>query len=115
MNGKKQEIVLEVAQHLGLNRVRAIAMSDTATLSRDMEVTNTGAPISVPVGEAVLGRLFNVLGETVDGVAPINKEVKRSSIHRKAPPFKDQKTKAEVFETGIKAIDLMTPWRRRGI
>jgi F-type H+-transporting ATPase subunit beta len=114
MNGKKQEIVLEVAQHLGLNRVRAIAMSDTATLSRDMEVTNTGAPISVPVGEAVLGRLFNVLGETVDGVAPINKEVKRSSIHRKAPPFKDQKTKAEVFETGIKAIDLMTPFIKGG-
>jgi F-type H+-transporting ATPase subunit beta len=114
MNGKKQEIVLEVAQHLGLNRVRAIAMSDTATLSRDMEVTNTGAPISVPVGEAVLGRLFNVLGETVDGVEPIKKEVKRSSIHRKAPPFKDQKTKAEVFETGIKAIDLMTPFIKGG-
>ncbi len=114
MNGKKQEIVLEVAQHLGLNRVRAIAMSDTATLSRDMEVTNTGAPISVPVGEAVLGRLFNVLGETVDGVEPIKKEAKRSSIHRKAPPFKDQKTKAEVFETGIKAIDLMTPFIKGG-
>ncbi|MCE9644256.1 F0F1 ATP synthase subunit beta [Candidatus Parcubacteria bacterium] len=110
-DGKK--LVLEVAQQLGLNRVRTISLADTAGLARGVAVTDTGAPISVPVGERVLGRLFNVLGETVDGVAPMEKgEV--SPIHRQAPAFTEQKTKVEIFETGIKAIDLITPFIKGG-
>ncbi|MEX0652286.1 MAG: F0F1 ATP synthase subunit beta [Candidatus Paceibacterota bacterium] len=109
----KDTLVLEVAQHLGLDRVRCIAMSDTSGLRRDVEVLDTGAPISVPVGEDSLGRLFNVLGETVDGKAPIENPKKRS-IHQKPPVFTEQQTKAEVFETGIKAIDLMTPFIKGG-
>jgi len=110
-DGKK--LVLEVAQQLGLNRVRTISLADTAGLARGTAVVDTGAPISVPVGERVLGRLFNVLGETVDGVAPMEKgEV--SSIHRQAPAFTEQKTKVEIFETGIKAIDLITPFIKGG-
>ena len=111
---KDGKLVLEVAQHLGLGRVRTIAMDATDGLTRGMEVIDTGAPISVPVGEEVLGRLFNVLGETVDGDAPLPEKTKKLPIHRKAPKFKDQKTTAEVFETGIKAIDLMTPFIKGG-
>ena len=85
-------IVLEVAQHVGLNRVRTIAMSDTAGLARETKVENTGKPISVPVGEAGLGRLFTVLGETVDGGAPLADSVPRLPIHRKAPAVSAQKT-----------------------
>ncbi len=107
-------IVLEVASHLGLDRVRAISMNETAGLSRGEEVTATGAPISVPVGEATLGRLFNVLGEPVDGKGPMAKEVKRLPIHRTPPTFDEQTTKAEVFETGIKAIDLIIPFLKGG-
>jgi F-type H+-transporting ATPase subunit beta len=110
----KDRVVLEVAQHIGLDRVRAIAMADTAGLKRGLEVTSTGAPISVPVGEAALGRLMNVLGDTIDGKEPIAANTPRSPIHREAPKFTDQKTKAEIFETGIKAIDLMTPFIKGG-
>jgi len=110
----EKNIVLEVAQHLGLNRARCIAMSDTAGLSRDTEVTNTGKPISVPVGEASLGRLFNVLGDTIDGGKQMPENTPRWSIHREAPVFTQQKTKAEIFETGIKTIDLMTPFIKGG-
>ncbi len=110
----KKEIVLEVAQHIGLNRVRAIAMSDTAGLSRGLPVTDTGGPISVPVGEITLGRLINVVGEPIDGKGAFPKNTKRSSIHREAPPFAQQSTKAEVFETGIKSIDLMAPFIKGG-
>ena len=106
--------VLEVAQHLGLDRVRAIALSDTAGLSRGVKVKNTGAPISVPVGENTLGRLFTVLGETTDGKEPIAAGTPKLPIHRKAPTFKEQKTKTEVFETGIKAIDLISPFIKGG-
>lgn len=106
-------IVLEVAQHVGLNRVRAIAMKDTGGLMRGMEVIDTGAPISVPVGEASLGRLFNVLGETLDGGEKI-KNVPLRSIHQDAPDFTEQSTKTEVFETGIKAIDLLAPFIKGG-
>ena len=106
--------VLEVAQHIGSSRVRAIAMSDTAGLSRGMEVESTGAPIQVPVGEVSLGRLFNVLGETIDGKEKIAGSAKRSSIHRAPPSFSEQATKATIFETGIKAIDLMTPFIKGG-
>ena len=107
-------ITLEVAQHIGLGRVRAIALSDTSGIAREMEVENTGAPISVPVGEQVLGRLLNVLGETIDGGEVLEKKGAKLPIHRKAPAFKDQKTKTEVFETGIKAIDLITPFIKGG-
>ena len=107
-----QSVVLEVAQHVGLNRVRCIALSDTAGLTRGMDVSDTGAPISVPVGEQSLGRLFNVLGETVDGGEALSGET--APIHQSAPPFTAQATKAEVFETGIKAIDLITPFIKGG-
>ena len=109
-----RKIILEVVQHVGLNRVRTISMSDTAGLPRGLEVSSTGAPISVPVGEQSLGRLFNVLGETVDGGAAIPNEGKRLPIHRAAPTFAEQRTKTEVFETGIKAIDLIAPFIKGG-
>ncbi len=107
-------IVLEVASHLGLDRVRCISMSDTAGLARGEEVAATGAPISVPVGQAALGRLFNVLGEAVDGKGAIPASEPHLPIHRMPPSFDEQTTKAEIFETGIKAIDLMTPFLKGG-
>ncbi|MEK9151232.1 MAG: F0F1 ATP synthase subunit beta [Patescibacteria group bacterium] len=115
-------LVAEVHQHLGGNRVRAVAMGTTDGVRRGMEVTATGAPISVPVGKAVLGRMFNVLGEVIDGRAD-NPEgsqagrlatAPRKSIHRTAPAFDEQSTKAEVFETGIKSIDLICPFMKGG-
>ncbi len=111
---EKRKLTLEVAQHLGLGRVRCIALASTDGLRRDVEVKNTGAPVSVPVGEAVLGRLFNVLGEVVDGGTPLPTNIQKLPIHRKAPAFKDQTTKTVIFETGIKAIDLMTPFIKGG-
>jgi F-type H+-transporting ATPase subunit beta len=105
-------ITLEVAQHIGLDRVRAIAMQDTQGLERGLAVTDTGAAISVPVGEAALGRLFNVLGETLDGGAELTGATK--GIHQDAPEFKDQSTKTEVFETGIKSVDLLAPFIKGG-
>ena len=107
-------ITLEVASHLGLDRVRAISMQETAGLTRGETARATGAPISVPVGEATLGRLFNVLGETVDGKEPLAPEVSRLPIHRAPPTFDEQTTKAEIFETGIKAIDLIIPFLKGG-
>lgn len=110
--GKNGETTFEVAAHLGLNRVRAIAMADTAGLMRGEEVTDTGAPIQAPVGEEVLGRLFNVVGAPIDGKpAP---KAKTLSIHRDAPKFTEQKTKAEIFETGLKVIDLLCPFIKGG-
>ncbi len=106
-------VTLEVAQHLGLDRVRAIAMDDTQGLTRDMEVTDTGAAISVPVGEKALGRLMNVLGKTLDGKGDIV-DAPTLPIHREAPHFTEQSTKTEVFETGIKAVDLMAPFIKGG-
>ena len=94
-------LVLEVAQHIGLNRVRCISMADTSGLKRGESVRSTGAPISVPVGVATLGRLFNILGETIDGKESISSEVPRLPIHRMPPLFKDQNTETKVFETGI--------------
>lgn len=108
------DIVLEVAQHIGLDRVRTIAMSDTGGLTRDEKATRTGAPISVPVGEASLGRLFNVLGEVIDGGKPVSPKAPKAPIHAKPPRFDEQTTKAEVFETGIKAVDLMVPFLKGG-
>ncbi len=107
-------LTLEVAQHLGLKRARCIAMQDTAGLARDAEVSDTGAPISVPVGEASLGRMFNVIGEPIDGLEPVAKGTKRSPIHQDPPSFSRQSTKAEVFETGIKAVDLLAPFIKGG-
>ncbi|MDP3900019.1 MAG: F0F1 ATP synthase subunit beta [bacterium] len=102
------KLVLEVEQHIGSGAVRTVAMGSTDGLKRGLEVVNTGAPISVPVGEETLGRVFNVLGEPVDGKKAVKTE-KRYPIHRKAPDFIDQSTKAEVLETGIKVIDLICP------
>ncbi len=106
-------LVAEVHQHLGGNRVRAVAMGPTDGLRRGMEVIMTGAPISVPVGKDVLGRMFNVLGKAIDGKEDLAVPTKRS-IHRSAPSFEEQSTKAEVFETGIKAIDLICPFMKGG-
>lgn len=112
--GEHGRIVLEVASHLGLDRVRTIAMSDTAGLARGEKASATGAPISVPVGIEALGRLFNVLGEPIDGKGAVDAKAPRLPIHRQPPSFEEQTTKAEVFETGIKAIDLMIPFIKGG-
>ncbi len=105
---KGQRLVLEVQQHIGGHVVRTVAMSSTDGLSRGMPVVNTGQPISVPVGEVTLGRMFNVIGEPIDG-QPAPKAREHYPIHRPAPALKDQSVKAEVFETGIKVIDLICP------
>jgi F-type H+-transporting ATPase subunit beta len=106
-------LTLEVAQHLGENRVRAVAMSSTDGLVRGMEVVDTGAPISMPVGRETLGRLLNVLGEPIDGKGPI-KAKKMLPIHRPAPALLEQETKTEVMETGIKVVDLLEPYSKGG-
>jgi len=111
--GKNGKLVAEVQQHLGEGLVRAVSMGTTDGLKRGMKATDTGAPISVPVGEEVLGRLFNVLGDVVDGKPEI-KVKKRMPIHRLAPTFEDQSTASEVFETGIKVIDLLAPFVKGG-
>ncbi|HEY4501724.1 MAG TPA: F0F1 ATP synthase subunit beta [Candidatus Paceibacterota bacterium] len=109
----ERSVTLEVAQHVGLGRVRCIALQDTVGLSRGTEVVDTGSPVMVPVGEKALGRLFNVIGEPIDG-KPQVVDAPRQSIHRSAPPFSEQRTKAEVFETGLKAVDLLAPFIRGG-
>ncbi|RYM05517.1 F0F1 ATP synthase subunit beta [Sporolactobacillus sp. THM7-7] len=106
-------LTLEVALHLGDDSVRTIAMDSTDGLVRGMEATDTGAPISVPVGEATLGRVFNVLGEPIDE-KPIDDNVKKQSIHRDPPKFDELSTKTEILETGIKVIDLLTPYIKGG-
>jgi F-type H+-transporting ATPase subunit beta len=107
------DIVAEVEQHLGENRVRCVAMQATDGMVRGMAVTDTGAPISVPVGVGTLGRVLNVIGEPVDERGPVKAE-KRYPIHRPAPSFEEQSTKLEMFETGIKVIDLIEPYLRGG-
>ncbi len=102
------DLVLEVQEHLDTRTVRAIAMSGTAGLRRGLRVTDTGGPISVPVGPQVLGRMFNVLGEPIDGGDPVDAE--RRPIHAKSPPMRDQLVSVNVFVTGIKALDLLTPY-----
>ena len=106
-------ITLEVAQHIGQSRVRTIALEDTAGLVRGLSVENTGAPISVPVGERALGRLMNVLGKTLDDGEQIT-DAPRLPIHRKAPEFTEQSTEVKIFETGIKVIDLIAPFIKGG-
>ncbi len=108
-----QKLVLEVEQHLGGGEVRTIAMSSTDGLQRGMQVEDTNEPISVPVGRETLGRMFNVTGDAIDGLAPV-KSKKKYPIHREAPAFKDQATKAEILETGIKVIDLICPFLKGG-
>ena len=109
----KSKLVLEVQQHLGEGQVRTVAMSTTDGLKRGTTVTDTGFPISVPVGEEVLGRLFNVLGETIDQKGAV-KNKKTLPIHRSAPTFEEQSVTSEVFETGIKVIDLLAPFVKGG-
>jgi F-type H+-transporting ATPase subunit beta len=108
-----QKLTLEVAQHLGESQVRTIAMAATDGLRRGMTVSDTGAPISIPVGPETLGRILNVVGEPVDKGPAINAK-KTYPIHRPAPPFEDQSTKVEMFETGIKVIDLLEPYTKGG-
>jgi F-type H+-transporting ATPase subunit beta len=109
----KIKLTLEVALHLGENRVRAVAMSSTDGLTRGIEVIDTGEPIAVPVGPENLGRILNVVGEPVDKLGPLTAK-KKYPIHRPAPPLVDQETATEVFETGIKVIDLLEPYSRGG-
>ena len=108
-----KELVVEVAQHLGDDTVRCIAMGPTDGLVRGMDAVATGAPITVPVGENTLGRIFNVLGQPIDN-KPTPQGVSFSPIHRKAPEFKEQSTNAELLETGIKVVDLLCPYQKGG-
>jgi F-type H+-transporting ATPase subunit beta len=112
--GADIRVTSEVQQHIGRNQVRAVAMSSTDAVVRGMEVVDTGAPIKVPVGAAALGRILNVLGEPVDNGAEIGPEVERWAIHRAAPLFANLEPKTEVFETGIKVIDLIAPFVKGG-
>jgi F-type H+-transporting ATPase subunit beta len=107
------ELVLEVQQHLGNDWVRCVAMDSTDGLRRGVEVLDTGTPITVPVGPVTLGRIFNVTGEPIDEKGPVQAET-RYPIHRPAPPFEEQITEAQFFETGIKVIDLVAPFTRGG-
>lgn len=111
---KARTLALEVALHLGDDSVRTIAMASTDGVKRGMPVKATGAPISVPVGEATLGRVFNVLGEPIDEGEPIPREVKRDPIHRDPPAFDDLTTEVEILETGIKVVDLLAPYIKGG-
>ncbi|MEO0949075.1 MAG: F0F1 ATP synthase subunit beta [Cyanobacteria bacterium J06641_5] len=111
--GNDVAVTCEVQQLLGDKQIRSVAMSGTDGLVRGMEAVDTGAPISVPVGAATLGRIFNVLGEPIDNLGPVNNEA-TSPIHRAAPKLTELETKPTVFETGIKVIDLLTPYRRGG-
>ncbi|WP_181369847.1 F0F1 ATP synthase subunit beta [Helicobacter pylori] len=113
VNGTQKSLVLEVAAHLGGNRVRAIAMDMTEGLVRNQIVKARGKMIEVPVGEEVLGRIFNVVGESIDNLEPLKPSL-TWPIHRKAPSFEQQSTKTEMFETGIKVIDLLAPYSKGG-
>ena len=112
--GADIDVVVEVQQHIGRNQVRAVAMSSTDAVVRGMEVEDTGSAITVPVGAAALGRILNVIGNPVDNGPPIPEDVERWPIHRPAPEFADLEPKTEVFETGIKVIDLVAPFVKGG-
>jgi len=111
---KTSKLVLETAQHLGGNKVRTVAMGSTDGLQRGMEVHDTGEAIKVPVGKGTLGRMFNLLGEPIDGIKEEAKVERHDPIHREAPEFSEQSTKTEIFETGIKVIDLICPFIKGG-
>lgn len=113
VEGKKQKLILEVAAHLGDNRVRTIAMDMSEGLTRGIVVKALGNPIQVPVGEEVLGRIFNVVGEVIDNGADVSRKT-LWSIHREPPKFEEQSTKSEIFETGIKVVDLLAPYAKGG-
>lgn len=110
----ERQLVVEVEQHVGDDIVRTISMEPTEGLRRGMKAVDTGKCITVPVGEPVLGRLFNVLGNTIDNCGPVKGEVEYYPIHRKAPTFKEQSLEPEMFETGIKVIDLLAPYQKGG-
>src|SRR6185437_13333684 len=112
--GDEIHVIAEVQQHIGRNQVRAVAMSSTDGVERGFEVVDTGGPITVPVGEAALGRILNVVGEPVDNGAPIPKDTPRWPIHRKRPDFVNLEPKTEIFVTGIKVIDLIAPFVKGG-
>ncbi|MGB4388205.1 MAG: F0F1 ATP synthase subunit beta [Caldicoprobacterales bacterium] len=109
-----EQRVMEVAQHVGRDTVRCIILAESENLARNMDVVATGASIKVPVGEATLGRMFNVLGQTIDGSPPIPDQEARWEIHRKAPSFEQQRPSSELLETGIKVIDLLEPYPKGG-
>lgn len=111
---QEDDLVLEVQQHLGDDRVRAVAMDTTDGLARGLEVVDTGAPISVPVGRTTLGRIFNMLGEPIDLGEPIPADTERWPIHREAPSVEDLSPTTEMFETGIKVVDLLAPYAKGG-
>ena len=114
VNGEAQELTVEVALHLGDDSVRTIAMSSTEGVQRGAEVTDLNAPISVPVGDETLGRVFNVLGEKIDLDEEIGADVRRDPIHRESPQFEDLATETEILETGIKVVDLLAPYIKGG-
>ena len=111
LDGKK--LVMEVSQHIGGNCVRCIMLAASEGLCKDMEVINTGDAIKVPVGDKTLGRLFNVVGETIDGLDSLDNE-EHWAIHRKPPTFEEQSANVEILETGIKVIDLLAPYAKGG-
>ena len=114
VKGENEYLTVEVAQHIGDDVVRCISMGSTDGLVRNMDCIDTEAPISVPVGEKILGRMFNVLGDEIDGLEPLDKNILRNPIHRPAPSFAEQQTSAEILETGIKVIDLLCPYAKGG-
>jgi F-type H+-transporting ATPase subunit beta len=111
---RKIDLTCEVALHVGDNVVRCIALSSTDGLVRGMPAVNTGAPIKVPVGKRTLGRIFNLVGDAIDGLGPVAGEDKRYPIHRDPPNFDDQETETKIFETGIKVVDLLAPYVKGG-
>src|SRR5215468_406302 len=113
IDNRQDNLTLEVAQHLGEHTVRCVAMDTTDGLVRGQSVRNTNGPITMPVGAEVLGRILNVVGNPVDEAGPVT-ATKRLPIHRSAPPFVDQSVNVEMFETGIKVVDLLAPYRRGG-
>jgi F-type H+-transporting ATPase subunit beta len=114
--GQDINLVAEVQQHIGRGQVRAVSMSSTDGVTRGMDVEDTGSAITVPVGEVALGRILNVLGEPVDEMGPVGNggEVLRWPIHREAPKFENLEPKTEIFETGIKVVDLLAPYVKGG-
>ena len=112
--GEKTLLTCEVEQHLGRNRVRAVGLGSTDGIVRGQEVVDTGGPVSVPVGDETLGRIFKLTGETIDNGPQVPAEVRRDPIHREAPKFEDLTPEDEIFETGIKILDLLTPYPKGG-
>ncbi|HBK80236.1 MAG TPA: F0F1 ATP synthase subunit beta, partial [Nitrospinae bacterium] len=111
--GERDEVVVEVALHLGESTVRTVSMETTEGLIRGLTAVDTGAPIMVPVGKEVLGRILNVIGEPVDGKGPVQTQ-DRSPIHRPAPTLEEQSTSTEMLETGLKVVDLLEPYTKGG-